>query len=267
MRGFTVILMSAIAVVTMARPLAAQVDPEYVVPKANPYTSDDDLSHGEKLFKAQCSRCHGTKGEGGLGAVLAQPRLRHVTDDPSLYTTIRDGIKDTEMPAADTMTTREVWQIATYVRSLGRVPEQPVRGDKSRGEMLYRGKGNCGQCHIVAGEGGSLGPELTEIGARRGVEQLRKTLLNPETTLPEGFLQLRLVPKDGRQITAIRMNEDTFSIQVRELTGHIYSFIKADLQNLERQPGKTPMPSFRQTLSTEEIDDLIAYLVTLRGRQ
>jgi putative heme-binding domain-containing protein len=259
--------LSVIVVVAVTRPMAAQVDPEYLVPKANPFTSADDLTRGEKLFKAQCSRCHGTKGEGGLGAVLAQPRLRHGTDDESLFTTIRKGVKDTEMPPADTMTSREIWQIAGYVRSLGHIPDQTVRGDAKHGEVLYRSKGTCNKCHVVAGEGGSLGPELSEIGARRGADQLRKTLLDPESTLPEGFLQLGLTTKDGHQITGIRINEDTFTIQVRDLSGRPYSFIKADLNELQRQTGRTPMPGFRQTLSTEELDDLVAYLVSLRGQR
>ena len=99
-------------------PLAAQVDPEYVIPKTNPNTSPADVTRGEQLFKGQCAGCHGPKGEGGRGAVLAQPRLRRAVDDESLFRTIRDGVRGTEMPGADTITSREIWQMASYVRSL-----------------------------------------------------------------------------------------------------------------------------------------------------
>lgn len=258
--------LTAALLLLMESPLAAQVDPEYVIPKANPNTSPADVIRGEQLFKGQCAGCHGPKGEGGRGAVLAQPRLRRATDDESLFRTIRDGVRGTEMPGADTITSREIWQIAGYVRSLGRVPVEAVAGDPKRGENIYRTKGNCSQCHIVNGEGGSLGPELTEIGARRGVNRLRSTILDPESVLPEGFLQVRLVTKDGRRITGVRLNEDTFTIQVRGLDGLLYSFIKQDLKEFQKESGKTPMPSFRGQLSPAEIDDLIAYLVSLRGK-
>jgi cytochrome c oxidase cbb3-type subunit III len=265
MRWLNAVLAAALSVgVTV--PLAAQVDPEYIIPKTNPNTSPADLAQGERLFKGQCAGCHGPKGEGGRGAVLAQPRLRRAADDESLFRTIRDGVRGTEMPAADTITSREIWQIAAYVRSLGRLPAEIVPGDPKRGENLYRTKGNCAQCHIVNGEGGSLGPELTEIGARRGAARLRSTVLDPASTLPEGFLQVRLVTKDGRRISGVRLNEDTFTIQLRDLNGGVYSFIKQDLKEFQREPGKTPMPSFRGVLSDGEIDDLIAYLVSLRGR-
>jgi mono/diheme cytochrome c family protein len=71
------------------------VDPEYVIPKKNPHMSPADVQTGGRLFLAQCAGCHGPKGEGGKGAVLAQPKLRHAADDESLFRVIRDGIKGT----------------------------------------------------------------------------------------------------------------------------------------------------------------------------
>src|SRR5208337_1536213 len=38
-------------------------DPEYVIPKENPYASPADLKNGQQLFMGQCARCHGPKGE------------------------------------------------------------------------------------------------------------------------------------------------------------------------------------------------------------
>jgi putative heme-binding domain-containing protein len=245
----------------------AQVDPEYVVPKKNPFATAADLKNGQQLFMGQCARCHGSKGEGGRGAVLAQPRLRHAPDDESLFMVIRDGIKGTEMPAGYAVDTRETWELAAFVRSLGRMAPETVPGDAKHGQEVYRTKGRCAQCHINGGQGGSLGPELTEIGSRRSAAHLRAAILDPASTLPEDFLEVQAVTKDGQTITGLRLDEDTFSIQVRDLSGGIHSFQKADLKELQRETGKSPMPSFRGVLSASEVDDLIAYLVSLRGNQ
>jgi len=245
----------------------AQVDPEYVIPKKNPFATAADLKNGQQLFMGQCARCHGSKGEGGRGAVLAQPRLRRAPDDESLFTVIRDGIKGTEMPGGYALDTRETWQLAAYVRSLGRIAPEKVSGDPKHGQELYASKGHCAQCHINGGQGGSLGPELTEIGSRRSAAHLRAAVLDPASTLPEDFLQVRAVTKDGKSISGVRLNEDVFSIQIRDLSGGIHSFLKDDLKELMRDTGKSPMPSFRGTLSSSEVDDLVAYLVSLRGNQ
>ena len=259
-------LLGLILVCTAA--LAAQAesyDPEYVVPKQNPFTTAADLKSGDRLFLGQCSRCHGTKGEGGLGAILALPRLRHAADDQSLYQVIRDGIKGTEMQGAGTMTTREIWQLAAYVRSLGSLPPETVPGDPQRGREIYRTKGNCGQCHILRGQGQGVGPELTDIGARRNAAHLRTALLKPEAAIPEGFLQVRVVTKDGRRITGVRLSEDTFTIQLSDLNGRPHSFLKEELKELQKDTGKTPMPSYQGVLTPAELDDVIAYLASLRG--
>jgi cytochrome c oxidase cbb3-type subunit III len=246
---------------------AVPFDPEYVISKTNPHTTPADLEDGQRLFMGQCARCHGPKGEGGRGAVLAQPKLRHAPDDEALFHVIQEGIKGTEMPAGYAVDTLETWQLAAYVRSLGRMAPETVPGDAKRGEELYQGKGHCSQCHIIGGQGGSLGPELTEIGSRRSAAHLRSAVLDPASTLPEGFLELRLTTKDGRHITGVRLNEDTFSIQLMDLNSAIHSFFKDDLSELQRETGKSPMPSFRGALSPTETDDLVAYLVSLRGNQ
>jgi len=244
--------------------LIAQIDPDYVVPKENPFASPADLKRGEQLFLGHCASCHGPKGEGGRGPYLARPRLPRAPDDAALFALLRDGIPGTEMPAAWVMIMKELWQTVTYVRSLGRTAEEKVPGDAARGAALFTGKGNCASCHVVRGQGGTFGPDLSEIGARRSASYLRAALLEPEKTVPEGFLQLRVVTRDGRRITGIRLGEDTFTVQLRDPAG-VYSLLKQDLKEYHKDPGKSPMPSARGLLSGSELDDLVAWLISLRG--
>ena len=84
--------------------------------------------------------------------------------------------------------------------------------------------------------------------------------------LPDNFLQVRVVTRDGRAITGARLNEDAFSIQLRDYSGVVHSFWKSDLEELHKDWGKSPMPSYKDVLKPEEIDDLVAYLASLKGR-
>ena len=245
--------------------LGAQVDPGYVIPQQNPYTTSADLQNGQKLFLGQCGRCHGPKGEGGIGALLAQPRLLHAPDDESLFRVVRDGIRGTEMPAGSTLSTREVWQLAAFVRSLGRVPIETVAGNPQRGQQVYQAKGKCGQCHIANGQGITVGPELSDVGARSSAAHIRAALVEPGANVPDRFVQLRITTKDGRRITGVRTAEDTFTIQLVDLSGRSYSFFKQELTDIKKEFDKSPMPSYRDVLTASELEDLVAYLVSLRG--
>jgi putative heme-binding domain-containing protein len=182
----------------------------------------------------------------------------------ALLEVIEHGIPGTEMPG-HWFTPHEVSQVAAFVESLGRVAPQKIAGDPTRGERLYATKGGCSHCHTMNGRGGALGPDLTDIGARRSPSYLRESLVEPEAAVPDGFLQVELLTRDGRRIKGVRLNEDTFSIQIHDLAGNFHSFFRSELQQLNKQPGKSPMPSYQDTFTARELDDLVSYLDSLRG--
>jgi cytochrome c oxidase cbb3-type subunit 3 len=235
-------------------------------PGPQPKTTAADLAEGQRIFGTQCSYCHGGKGEGGQGAVLAVPRLPHAPDDQSLFRVIREGIPGTQMPAS-ALTTGQVWQVAAFVRTLGRVQASTSSGDAQHGRQIYSGKGGCARCHTMGGHGGAIGPDLGGLGARRNAAEIRNSILDPDASVPLGFLQVRVVTKDGRSITGVRINEDSFSIQIRDLSSQFHSFWKTELSEVVKEPRKSVMPSYRYTLTSEELDDLVAYLESNQGVQ
>ncbi|MFN0103324.1 MAG: c-type cytochrome [Bryobacteraceae bacterium] len=223
-------------------------------------TGRADLAAGKKLYENQCALCHGQTGEGGRGPVLTKPRLARAADDAALVRVIEHGIGGTEMPGANSMSEREIRQTAAYVRTLGRVAIKPVPGDVARGGELYRTKGGCGGCH----DAGFTAPDLKGIGSKRSAVFLREALLTPESAVPEGYLLVTVVPRSGASVTGVRVNEDSFSIQIRVASGKVHSFWKSELAELRKQLGKSAMPSYKGTLSEDELTDVIAYLASLK---
>jgi len=222
-----------------------------------------DTEQGRRLYESLCGSCHRPRGNGGRGANLAQPRLRRATDDQALASIIRRGIRGTEMPGSP-LTPSQVSSLASYVKTLGRVAPEDIPGDGRRGEGVYASL-DCERCHTLRGRGGIVGPELDDIGARRSAAHLREALIDPEASVPHGFLQLRVVTEDGRTLTGVRVNEDGFSIQFRDLSGRLHSFWKTEIDTLEHQWQRSPMRSYEGRLTTEQTDDLVAYLVSLTG--
>ena len=96
---------------------------------------------------------------------------------------------------------------------------------------------------------------------------MRESLLDPQASVPEGFLMVSVTLKDGTSVSGIRVNEDSFSIQVRESSGRSHSFWKSDVANIEKQRGKSPMPSYKGQLSDSELSDVVAYLASLKERK
>lgn len=226
-------------------------------------TGATDITSGKAIFESRCAGCHGLNGRGGRGPDLHRPKLTHASDEAALKLVISNGIPP-GMPGAFYLSPEELGNVAAFVRSLNSVPQEKLPGDVKRGRLIYARSG-CTNCHILDGEGVAIGPDLTEIASRRGAAQIRATLIDPSKTLPDGLLFIEAVTSAGKAIRGMRLNEDTFTIQIRDLHGDLYSFRKSELIELHKLRNRTVMPSFGATLSTSELDDLVAYLVAPRG--
>jgi cytochrome c oxidase cbb3-type subunit 3 len=167
------------------------------------------------------------------------------------------------MPDAWYLSDEEIANVAAHIRALGKTPQEKVPGDPARGAAVYSRSG-CAACHIHRGQGVGFGPELTDVGERRNATYIQRAIRNPGSALPEGFLMVTATTTSGQTIYGIRLNEDTFTIQIKDLGGHIFSFRKQVLKGFEKQPGQTPMPAFEKVLSPEDLEDLVAFLVESR---
>jgi len=162
------------------------------------------------------------------------------------------------------LTERSARQAATYVQSLSRAAAHPGPGNPQRGATVYQSSG-CESCHVVEGRGGVLGPELTSIGARRGALYLREAIVEPAASHPPGYLVVRAVPATGAEVRGIRVNEDVFWIHIRDASGTVHALQKSELSRIDRELDATLMPSYESRLSAAELDDVVAYLASLRG--
>jgi putative heme-binding domain-containing protein len=232
------------------------------------------------LFQAHCAGCHGPSGEGSRGPALNVPALQRANDLASLMILLRRGIPGTEMPAlsSEVVADDPLRGLAAYVLGLRTNSKTIASQGAGRGAELFRTKGKCLDCHRVSGAGGGLGPDLTDIGRLRDPQWLRRALVEPEADIfdsfggyrwtiqiPDNYLLVEITTTGGDHVSGSRLNEDAFSIQIRDQQGRIRSYLKAELAELNKRWGKSPMPSYKNVLTAEELDDIVAYLASLRG--
>jgi len=221
-----------------------------------------DIAGGKRVFDSQCALCHGIGGTGGRGPLLTKPKLRKAANGQELIELIVEGVEGTGMPAFWFLGERPIFQVSAYVRSLSaRSSAAPLPGNAEHGSVLFKENG-CAGCHASG-----YGPELSEIGAVRSADFLRRTILDPATSVQDGFAFVRVRPREGASVSGTRVNEDTFTIQLRDASGSFHSFRKQDLADLQKDFTKSPMPSYREKLSDADIDDLVAWLSSLKGKQ
>lgn len=224
-----------------------------------------DLAEGKRLYQAQCALCHGIDGSGGYGPSLLKAAFTRGTDDDGLYSLVRTGIPGVMPGFGDANGPRRSWQLAAFVRSFNQQGGGTVTGDPRHGREVYAARG-CATCHVVGGQGRALGPDLTAIGAQRGPAYLREALVSPAARVPDGHVVVSARPKTGAAVRGVRVSEDAFWVHVRDTAGRLHAFRVADLTDLTREPGASLMPAYGM-LPAADVDDLVAYLSSLRGQR
>jgi putative heme-binding domain-containing protein len=232
------------------------------LPETNPYVSPDDLAIGKRLFEGRCGHCHGQSGEGGRGAVLNAGRFRNGGSDRDVFMTIRNGIPNTEMPGAFNLPVKEVWRIVAHVQQLGRQDvAEPNPGDPVAGAAAYRANA-CATCHRIDGQGAALGPDLSDIGSRRAIRHLRESILDPGADIALDYRSVSVVDRKGTRINGIHLNEDEYSVHLRDMSGNLRSFMKSEVAEMTL-PRQSMMPAYA-SLPAGVVQDLVAYMSSLR---
>jgi putative heme-binding domain-containing protein len=222
-----------------------------------------DVEHGARLYASHCVACHGERGDAMPGANLRSGQFRNAPTDRELSSLIRDGVPGTAMTASG-YTDAERTALVAYLRNMNSVTLEGPRGDPERGRALFDGKGDCGSCHRVHGEGPRFAPDLSGIGATRTASAIEKALLEPSESLLPIHRPVRAVTRDGAVIEGRRLNEDTFTVQLVDSGERLVSLDKRELSEYSVSETGT-MPSYRDELSDDERADLLAYLLTLKG--
>lgn len=223
-----------------------------------------DIEAGSRVYTAQCALCHGVNGDTVSGIDLRRGKFRRAISDEDIAGVIATGVPTAGMPSFSLRTT-EVTSLIAFIRAGFDPSGVAVKvGNVTRGQALYASKGKCGTCHRVNGIGPRTAPDLSDIGAARTPAALQRSLLDPSAAMWPINRPVHIVTKDGREIRGRRLNEDTYTVQLIDQDEHLVSLTKADLKVFDIST-TSPMPSLAKTFTPDEVADMVAYLLSLKG--
>jgi putative heme-binding domain-containing protein len=223
-----------------------------------------DLENGARQYTNNSVYCHGPEGDQIPGINLLQGKFRRTLSDNDIARIIREGIPGTGMPAQN-MNEGTARTIVAYLRSSAAVPPGTITGgNAARGKALFEGKGGCTACHRAAGTGSRNGPDLSDIGALHRAVDLQQSLIDPGAVILPQNRVVRVVTRDGTTVTGRLMNQDTFTVQLIDSQDRLRTFPLADLRQ-HSVVTTSSMPSYKDKLSSQELTDVVTYLVSLKG--
>jgi mono/diheme cytochrome c family protein len=249
----------------------------------------EEIAEGGRLYQSNCTGCHGSAGDQVPGVALMSGKFRRATSDDEAAGIIRKGVPGTAMQAFN-FTEQQAGMIVAYLKSFSGAAtrisagDAPVPGDAARGKQIFQGKGNCLSCHRVGENGSRVAPDLSSAGLPRPpsvrlvgaltpppppspaeiVAQLQRDLLDPDAEIAPTNRTFRAVLRDGSVITGRLLNLDAFTAQLFDSKERLVSLQRSELR--EFGATKSPMPSYRDKLTPQELSDLLAYLASLKGQ-
>jgi cytochrome c oxidase cbb3-type subunit 3 len=225
---------------------------------------NNNFAAGRNTYDASCAACHGLDGRGSDKAIniAAGSEVQHLSD-VQLSAIIWQGVPGTGMPAFRNLSRNQIEAVVLYLRSLqGMGQARALPGDAARGKEIFFGKGECSNCHMIAGHGGFLGPDLSAYASTSSPQAIREEIARPERNPRPGYRLAVLTTASGDELEGLIRNEDNFSVQFQTRDGNFHFFQKSELQKLERVETSLMPTNYGERLSSREIDDLVIFLTT-----
>jgi len=226
--------------------LGANVTPEQLV------TAGDQLYHGA----GGCTACHGLgtrapnlltdeKGQGPIGARCGKREpgkdckayIYESLTNPRAF--VVQGYEPIMPEMGRTLSPQQLWALVAFLESNGGtvdvsasdIPASTtpaggpppgggggpgIAGGSTDPMTMIRGAG-CTACHKISGEGGAIGPDLTQVGSRLSANLIRESILQPDAKTAKGYEKFKgVMPKTfGHQFTA-----EQLEALVQFLAGH-----------------------------------------------
>jgi cytochrome c oxidase cbb3-type subunit 3 len=240
---------------------------------ANSQNQERDLSEEDfqrpspslqRTFASTCAGCHGLDGRGGKTApnIVRNTKLEHMSD-AEISAIITSGIPGTGMPAFHSLSPAKVHALVTYLRVLqGQTKTQKLPGDSTRGKTVFFEKGECSSCHVMRGEGGFAGPDLTVYGADRSAAEIADAIIHPKNAADTGYKVVTVVTRDGQRFRGSIRNEDNFSLQLQAADGSFHFLLRSDVKDLGYDQHSMMPADYEKRLRPSELNDLVSYLIS-----
>ncbi len=148
---------------------------------AGAQSTERPMAEARQTFENRCAGCHGLDGRGGERApdIATSAKVQQRTDG-ALTQVITNGIPTGGMPSFSSLDAPTIRSLVKYLRFLqGASQSAKLPGSPEAGKVMFFGKARCSQCHLAAGEGGFIGPDLTSYGRHRPPEEIGDAITKP----------------------------------------------------------------------------------------
>jgi len=141
------------------------------------------------------------------------------------------------------------------------------KGDATAGERVFNSPTvGCANCHRINSQGTDFGPDLSEIGTKLGKDALYESILDPSAGISFGYEAFQLQLKSGDEAYGLMASETADEIAIKAVGGIVTRYKKSDVVKKDQMKLSIMPAGLQQTMSTQDLVDLVEYLSSLKKR-
>jgi putative membrane-bound dehydrogenase-like protein len=141
------------------------------------------------------------------------------------------------------------------------------KGKADAGSEVFKLKGTCANCHIVAGQGKNVGPDLSEIGGKLSREAMLVSILDPSAGISHNFEQYSALTDSGQVVNGLLVSQNPEQVVLKDAQGIERTIPKSEIEQFKKLDKSLMPENLHEALTTDELVDLLEYLMTLRKPQ
>jgi putative membrane-bound dehydrogenase-like protein len=143
-----------------------------------------------------------------------------------------------------------------------------LSGDAKAGEAVFANAAgaNCISCHQIGAKGQMLGPPLSTVGQKLNKAQLYEAILKPSAGILMGYESWVVKTKKGDVISGLKTSETANGITIKDTKGQYHDIATADIARQVKQKISIMPEGLSQTMTKQELVDLVEYLTTLKNK-
>jgi cytochrome c oxidase cbb3-type subunit 3 len=222
-------------------------------------------NQGAQLYASDCAYCHGEDGKGGRGSAIATLPKVIALSDADLIGIVHNGEVVQGMPAYPDLGDQDTLAVVRYIRTLQGVTGAPtptkVTGDVNAGRVLFFGKGQCSNCHMINGEGGFIASDMTAYGQSRAANDILQAIVKPDTQLAPGSRVVEVRTRAGQSLTGVVRSEDNMNITLQTEDGRYHFLTRSSLAAVNYTDHSLMPHDYGTRLTAKELDDLVGFLI------
>lgn len=152
------------------------------------------------------------------------------------------------------------WKVNEAVKV---VENKLVNRNYEQGKLMFTGIA-CSSCHGMRGEGGGIGPDLTQIGTRFSVRDILESIIEPNKVISDQYASTMFYNKDGTTVLGKLMKEDNDKYYISQnpfAPSYLRELEKKNVASFKTADVSVMPPALINSLNEETLKDLMAYLV------